>query len=308
MNPAAVFLGLEIGGTKLQIVTGAATGEIHTRRRLTVARAEGAAGIRRQIEAALPELQAGPVLAGIGVGFGGPVNWQTGRICVSHHIEGWSDFDLAGWLRARLGQPVAVDNDANVAALGEALRGAGQGSAPVFYVTLGSGVGGGLVTSAGIYHGATPGEAELGHVRLDRSGVTVESRCSGWAVDARIRQLSGFGTNSLLAQLAREAPGHEARHLAPALAAGDPAAAQLLRAVAEDLAFGLSHASHLFHPAIVVLGGGLSQVGEPWRAAVAAALPRFLMDAFQPGPAIALSALGEDAVPVGALLLAARAR
>jgi glucokinase len=306
MAPNATFLGLEIGGTKLHLVTGSAAGEIHARRRFEVARAEGAAGIRQQIASALPELLATAQVAGVGVGFGGPVDWRTGRICVSHHVTGWSEFDLAGWLRERTGASVTVDNDANVAALGEARCGAGVGCEPVFYVTLGSGVGGGLVTDAGRYHGAAPGEAELGHVRLDRSGATVESRCSGWSVDARIRQLQETAPTSLLAKLASAAPGREARHLAPALASGDPTAAQLLRDVAGDLAFGLSHVVHLFHPQVIVLGGGLSLVGEPLRAAVADALPRFLMDAFQPGPRLALSALGEDAVPVGALLLAAQ--
>src|SRR5437867_2964353 len=82
---------------------------------------------------------------------------------------------------------VTVDNDANIGALGEAVRGAGVGKNPVFYVTLGSGVGGGLVVDGSIYHGATPGEAEIGHVRLDRTGLRVEERCSGWAVDEKIR-------------------------------------------------------------------------------------------------------------------------
>jgi glucokinase len=306
MAPAATFLGIEIGGTKLQLVTGNAAGGIHARWRFEVTRAEGAAGIRRQIEQALPECLAAGNVTGLGVGFGGPVNWRTGQICVSHHVEGWSEFHLADWLSQRTGLPVKVDNDANVAALGEAMRGAGQGCDPVFYSTLGSGVGGGLVVGGAVYHGATPGESELGHVRLDRSGVTVESRCSGWAVDARIRELLSTAPASLLAKLSRESPGHEARHLAPALAAGDAAASELLREVAEDLAFGLSHVAHLFHPQVIVLGGGLSKVGEPLRAAVEAALPRFLMDAFHPGPCLALSALGEDAVPVGALLLAGR--
>lgn len=79
----------------------------------------------------------------------------------------------------------------------------------------------------------------------------------------------------------------------------------LLGAVADDLAFALSHAVHLFHPEVIVVGGGLSLVGEPLRAAMAEALPGYLMDAFHPGPQVALAGLGEDSVPVGALALAA---
>src|SRR3954471_8142480 len=184
------FLGIEIGGTKLQLVAGDAHGTIHDRRKFVVARESGAAGIRRQIEQCVPDLIAEYKPAGIGVGFGGPVDWKTGKICRSHQIEGWSEFDLAGWLQSFSAMPAWVDNDANVAALGEALKGAGTGQSPVFYVTLGSGVGGGLVFEGHIYHGARPGEAEIGHVRLDRDGTTIESRCSGWAVDQRIRELA----------------------------------------------------------------------------------------------------------------------
>jgi glucokinase len=211
---------------------------------------------------------------------------------------------LGGWLRPLAGAPVVVDNDANVAALGEAMRGAGVGFNPVFYVTLGSGVGGGLVAEGRIYHGAKPGEAEIGHVRLDRHGTIVEARCSGWAVDERIRELKVKEPGSLLARLTGPTVGGEAKHLAAAWQQGDAAARRLMRETAEDLAFGLSHVVHLFHPDIIILGGGLAGVGEPLRASVESALRPFMMEAFAPGPRIALTALGEDAVPVGALELA----
>jgi glucokinase len=99
-------------------------------------------------------------------------------------------------------------------------------------------------------------------------------------------------------------PGGEAKILARALAENDAAACAILTETAEDLAFALSHVAHLIHPEVIVLGGGLSLIGEPLRAAVAEALPRFLMEAFGTGPQVKLAALGEDAVPVGALLLA----
>jgi len=298
------LIGIEIGGTKLQLVRGDENGSIQLRRRLTVAREAGAEGIRKQIAQAIPELLDGSPVEAVGVGFGGPVDWRTGKICCSHHIEGWSDFDLAGWLRAQTGVHVFADNDANVAALGEAQCGAGVGHDPVFYVTLGSGVGGGLVSAGKIYHGTAPGESELGHVRLDRGGTTVESRCSGWAVDARIRELKVKEPGGVLASLIGEERGGEARHLASAIKQGDATANQVLRELAEDLAFGLSHVVHLFHPQVIVIGGGLAAVGEPLRTGVEKALRRFTMEAFAPSPDIRLTALGEDAVPTGALRLA----
>jgi glucokinase len=173
-------------------------------------------------------------------------------------------------------------------------------------VTLGSGVGGGLVVDGRIYHGAIPGEAEIGHVRLDKSGVIVEERCSGWAVDRRIRDAIK-NSDGKLVQLCRGMNGGEARHLATALKERDSLARQILNETAEDLAFALSHVVHLCHPEIIVIGGGLSLIGEPLRNAVATALPRFVMHAFHPVPGIALAGLGEDAVPTGALLQAKQA-
>lgn len=297
-------LGIEIGGTKLQLVLGDAAGNITQRVKLPVEPAGGAKGIREQIRGAIAQLQRECVISAVGVGFGGPVNWRTGRICRSHQIEGWSEFDLGGWIGELTHARVRVDNDANTAALGEAKKGAGAQSNPVFYVTLGSGVGGGLVVDGKIYHGAVPGEAEIGHVRLDGSGTTVESRCSGWAVDARIRQLKTGEPNSLLARLAQGCCGGEAVFLAEALQKQDHVAARLLEEVATDLAFGLSHVVHLFHPEIIIVGGGLSRLGEPLRASIQRALRSFVMDAFAPGPRVCLAGLGEDAVPMGALQLA----
>ena len=299
------LLAIEIGGTKLQLAVGTAQGEILQRWRFEIDPAAGGNGIRAQIESALPDILREHEIAGAGVGYGGPVDWRTGTICCSHQVAGWENFPLGEWLRERTRGPVFIDNDANVAALGEALRGAARESNPVFYVTLGSGVGGGLVVNRRIFHGAKPGESEIGHVRLERSGIVVEQRCSGWAVDAKIRAAVREFRDSVLAKLVAGMPRGEARQLGQALAQACPVAQQILAEVAQDLAFALSHVTHLFHPETIVLGGGLALVGEPLRTAVERALPAFVMEAFAPGPRIALALLREDAVPVGALLLAA---
>lgn len=298
------FLGIEIGGSKLQFVAGDEAAAIIERRRFDVDKARGAEGIRRQIADTLPELAARWKPGAVGVGFGGPVDWKIGRIVRSHQIEGWSEFDLGGWLRELTRLPVTVENDSNAATLAEATLGAGRGCDPVFYFNLGSGVGGGLALGGRIYHGQSPGEAEFGHLLLDRSGVIVEQRCSGWAIDRRLRALADQHRDGPLARLIGSTQGGEARHLQAALDAGDSSAREALAELANDLALALSHVVHLIHPEVIVLGGGLSLVGEPLRAAVAEALPRRVMKVFQPGLQVKLAALGEDAVPIGALLLA----
>jgi glucokinase len=294
------YLGIEIGGSKLQIVEGDGWARIVRRWRADADRERGAEGIKRQLEQALRGEFATSSIAGIGVGFGGPVNHLTGRTAVSHQVGGWEDVPLRDWLTEITGAPVVVENDSNVAALGEAF--ADPDSSPLFYFNLGSGVGGGLAIDRRIYHGLPPGECEFGHVRLDRNGATVESRCSGWAIDARIRERRRAG--GVLDRLTASLQGGEAKALPEALRQGDQVAREIVTELADDLAFALSHVVHLFHPQTAILGGGLSLVGEPLRNAIEIALPRYLMKVFLPPPRIHRARLGEDSVPVGALRLA----
>jgi glucokinase len=298
-----LLLGVEIGGSKLQLVAGTSPTRILYRQRIPANSAGGASAIRSQIGAALEQWTGISWRAGA-VGFGGPVNWSSGQIRCSNQVEGWDNVNLRSWLEDLIGAPVGVENDASLAALAEARHGAGTGFSPVFYTNSGSGVGGGLIINGEIYHGAPPGQAEFGHVRLSPGGPSVEDHCSGWAVDRKIRERCEVSPSSELARLTGDGRGGEARHLADALCNGDSAAQQIIQATAKDLAFALSHVVHLFHPGVIVLGGGLALVGEPWRAAVAEAIPGHLMPAFRPGPEVRLAALGEDVVPVGALALA----
>jgi glucokinase len=293
--------GIEIGGTKLQIVVGDETGKISDRYSHIIEARQGASVIRRLVE---QDLRTFGKVDAIGVGFGGPVNRISGEIWTSYHVDGWTGFNLLTWLRELTGAFVTIDNDANVAALGEATVGAGRQHNIVLYVTVGSGIGSGLTIYGEIYHGQLGGEMEFGHVRLDRSGRTVQDACSGWAVNAKVMDATVM--SEPLAMFSKQYPGAEAKALLPAIDAGDAAAMEIINATASDLAFGLSHAVHLLHPDTVIIGGGLSLIGEMWRSKIEQHLRLFLMDAFQPGPVIQLSRLGEDVVPVGALILAGR--
>ncbi len=160
------FLGIEIGGTKLQLGVGAGNGVLAGLWRGTVDVAAGPEGIRRQIVAAVPELlQRSGIeqgqLEGVGIGFGGPVDDATRTVIKSHQIEGWDDFPLADWVSDLVGLPAALGNDADVAGLAEALFGAGKGLSPIFYITIGSGIGGGFIINGEIYRGIGRGAAEI---------------------------------------------------------------------------------------------------------------------------------------------------
>ena len=118
MEPPRKYLGIEIGGTKLQLLVADADGHIEQSIRKTIDAASGAESIRTQISNCLKEIHAFNEIAAIGVGFGGPVDWETGTIRTSHQVEGWANFNLSKWLNEITGKPLAVENDANAAGLG----------------------------------------------------------------------------------------------------------------------------------------------------------------------------------------------
>lgn len=280
------------------------SGAIGENIRCTITSAKGALGIQNQIAEAIEKLQFFNDITAIGVGFGGPVNWKTGSVQVSHQVQGWDDFNLAMWLEQLTQKPVVIENDANVAALAESVYGGGKGYERVFYVTIGSGIGGGMVADGDIYHGRTPGEVEVGHLLLNKKGITLESECSGWAVNKKIRTYIRKNPASLMAQLAATISGPEATLLKPAIESKDEAARKIAEDIADNLSFALSHAVHLFHPDIIIIGGGLSLLKEHLLIPVKEKLPSYIMKAFLPIPKVCIAALGENVVPLGAAELA----
>jgi len=127
---------------------------------------------------------------GCGIGFGGPVDFAAQRVVCSTHVEGWRDFDIVGALRQRLGLPAVVDRDTMAGALGEGFHGAGVGSRPVFYVTLSTGIGGGLLLDSGLFHGADSFSCEIGHHTVQPDGP--ECLCGARGCLERLAQACGW--------------------------------------------------------------------------------------------------------------------
>lgn len=298
----STYAGIEIGGSKLQVVLEDEEGTVHHRSRIKVNPREGAKIIRKEIEQIFAGLKDYYSIEGVGVGFGGPVDRNTGRVIESFQVPGWTGFDLLSWIRYISGSTnVFIENDANIAAFGEAIRGAGRGFNSVFYVTLGSGTGSGFVSEKKIYHGSSMAEMEFGHIRINKSGTTVEDACSGWAVDRQIREIIVKFPSSVLAKLVAEGPGNEARHLKTAIEQDDKIAKEIFKDTMDSLAFALSHVVHLLSPDVIIIGGGLSLMGEMIIQEIQNKLPGYLMEVFQPIPMIKLSGLQEGSVPAGAI-------
>ncbi len=298
------YIGIEIGGTKTQVVLGDSNYSIIAQYRRSVEKSKGATGILATISKGIEEVTKKYKAEAVGIGFGGPLNHKTGKIAVSNHIEGWTGFDLKKWVEEKTGLPVKIENDANTAALAEAHLGSGKEFEKVFYVTLGSGMGGGMVINKELYHGSFPGESEIGLMSYDKNGTNFESHCSGWAVDLKVSNYIKINQDSVLAQLVGNDKKSLAKYLVEAISNGDSGACLILDDTAKDIAFALSHVTHLFHPNVFVLGGGLSLIGEMLRERVEKYFPYFITKSFSSHPQITLALLGESVVCVGALILA----
>jgi glucokinase len=317
-----MYLGIEIGGTKLQLGLGGGDGVLHALWRDTVVPSDGADGIRRQITQAIPELLASAKrnrdeLRGVGIGFGGPVDDATRTVIKSHQIAGWDGFPLADWVADLVGLPAVLGNDADVAGLAEALFGAGKGLSPVFYITIGSGIGGGLIINGEIYRGCGRGAAEIGHLRVVvmiarfvKRFATLEDIASGWGIQSRAYyEISRF-TNKWVPPFKyaidpsdRQDP--TVQEIALAAASGHESSRYLLQKTWEILAEELCHVIALICPRRIVIGGGVALMGEdllfkPLRQYVGERVFKPFADCYDIVPA----ALGEEVVVQGALALA----
>jgi len=340
-----MFLGIEIGGTKLQLAVGAGDGSPFVGfERVSVDPAQGAPGILSHIERVGGALVGRWPVRRVGFGFGGPVNAATGRVVRSHQIEGWHDFPLAEWATRTFGVPTSLGNDCDVAGLAEARFGAGRGRRVVFYVTVGSGIGGGLIIDGQIHHGAGTAAAEIGHMRpglsADRSDETVESLASGWGIAAAAQarlsdpistplQPLGEGarhrrpeelrqrlieqeeaTEEFAADLLDRADGQieqvTAKLVAEAAGDGNPLALDVLAHACQALGWAIAQVITLLSPDVVVVGGGVPQMGETlFLAPLRAQVERYVFPPLLRSYEIVPAGLGEQVVVHGALALAA---
>jgi len=322
-----LLLGIEIGGTKLQLGLGRGDGRLLALERLEIIPQRGAGAILDQIAGAIEPLldRAGAAdrsIDAVGIGFGGPVDAEKGIVTKSFHVSNWEDFALVDWVRTRLGvSTVSLHNDADTAALAEARFGAAVGLSPVLYVTIGSRIGGGLVVNGQIYRGSGTGALEIGHVNVwnppflkdqERTEFEeLEEIAAGWSIesDAAIeveRRVSANEPPGLLLELAGGNPERiTTKHVAEAARAGDPLADALLGRAAMAMAHGLAAAVGLLAPRRIVLGGGVSLIGEDlWFKPIREELDILVFEPFRGTFDVVPAALGEEVVVHGALALA----
>lgn len=253
----------------------------------------------------------GRPLAALGVAAPGPIDVERGVILDAPNLPGLENVPLAERLSAAFGCPAVLENDANAAALGEFIFGAGRGVRHMLYLTISTGIGGGLILNGELYRGATGAAGELGHTLFDEDGPLcgcgqrgcLEAFASGTAIAARGEEAVSAGRS---VAIARHAGGGEvtAAHVAAAAAEGDPAARAIIDQAAHALGQSLADFVNIFNPDLIVIGGGAAKIGS---LLLDPAIRSMRARAFA-GPAehvrIVPAALGDRAVAAGALALA----
>jgi glucokinase len=300
-------LALEIGGTKLQAALGAVGGKILRAGRCSVPAGADAGEIRRLLADLAAEVLDGERVERVGIGFGGPVNAQTGQVVRSFHVAGWDGFDLRAWAEKTVARPCVIENDTNCGALAEATVGAGAGADVVVYTNIGTGIGGGLVVGGRLYSRPL-GCMEVGHTKLwDRAAgeyCIVERLCSGLSIARMARERAAGGQMSRVLELAGDqVEAVTARHVGSAAGEGDAAALELVRQVAADFAVALCNVITLLNPDRVIVGGGVALMGDVFLGPLRDALAERIFQPYAGSHQILPAALGEDVVLVGALLL-----
>ena len=296
------YIGLDFGGTKLAAGVADESGRLLAQGRCPTDAAAGPAGAIAAMADLVAELGETARLArAVGISFGGPVNPDRTNTLLSHHGPGWENYPLVERVGEIWGLPVTMDNDANACALGEVRFGAGRGGHNVVYVTVSTGIGGGVVLDGKLYRGSRGLSGEIGHTIVMPDGPLcacgkrgcLEATSSGPAIALAYAETTGAKVT--------------AEEVFARAASGDSAARDVLASSIRHLGIGLSNAINLFDPDLVVVGGGVSKAGEamfgPLRA-VAAELAA-------PSPVGAVpilpAALGDAVGVLGAVALAASA-
>lgn len=251
-------------------------------------------------------------MLGIGIGVPGQVDYEKGIIYNLTNVKGWRNVALRDIMRKRLGLPVYIDNDAQLAALGEMEWGAAKGYKDIICITLGSGVGGGIIINGELYHGRDYSAAEIGHICIDRNGPLCN--CGGrgcleafvgssYIVKEVIKRLKA-GAKSIVPKLAKgKFSNITPKIIDEAARQGDGLAINTWKEAGCNIGIGLAGVVNLLHPEIIVIGGGISKAKRILFEAIRKSVRDRAMDIFVKGLRVVRARFIEEAGVVGAAAL-----
>jgi glucokinase len=311
-----LFVGVDIGGTKVAAGLVDANGEIGSQTRVPMvsnaSANEGLSAVLQAIAQVLPHRDA--QVSGIGICAPGPLDPQTGVILNPPNVPCWRNFPLAEAVQKVYRVPVRVDNDANGAALAEARWGAGRGYPSVFYATIGTGIGTGMIFEGQIFHGRTGAAGEGGHVSIDYRGPLcgcgkpgcIEVLASGTAIAKRAREKIAAGCKSSIHELAGgDLDAVTGEIIGKAFAAGDALAMEILTETAEMVTLWLGNMIDLLDPHVVVIGGGAAALLQPFFDHMRQRIPQLTVNPRASEVPIVSSRYGADSGIAGGAALCA---
>lgn len=315
MGELAPVIAVDLGGT--QIRAGLIEqGRIAYRQATPTASERGIDAVIASIEGVIRAIDraAGRDDRPVGIASPGPLDPRTGTILAAPNLEGWYNVPLGERLQTALGRPVVIGNDANCAALGEYQFGAGRGVANLCYVTLSTGIGGGVIIEDRLFEGTAGAATEVGHMTIDLNGPDCncgskgcwEVLASGTAIAAHAQLAIERGQATQMAAIAGAAGRSRvtAQDVTEAARQGDEIAVSILRRAGEIIGFGIINLAHLFDPELIILGGGVVHAGDFVLEPARAIFTRYAMENYRRTCRITTAALGDDVGLYGAAALA----
>lgn len=309
-------LGIDFGGTSVKVAIVHSTGEIEQEDSFPTEGLDGVKGWLDEVERMAASFgydrrEMRRSLAGIGVGVPGFVDFHRGYIYNLTNVPGWTAVELATILRRRFDVPALVDNDCNVMAIGECHYGAGQGIRDAVFLTLGTGVGGGIWLDGHLYRGAYSMAGEIGHVSIDLNGVRTATGRGGLEQYVGNRQivrravlaLRGGRTSMLRTMTGGDFSELTPRHMAEAARKGDALSREVFDYMADCLATALASTTYLLQPQVFIIGGGVAASGSVLFTPLRAHLRERLSPYFAKRIKVRAAKLGNHAGVVGAASL-----
>jgi glucokinase len=311
----SLTIGVDVGGTKVLGGIVDESGNILEKARRDTPR-EGGAALTKTIADLALELMRSHKVSAVGVSAAGFVSSDRKTMLATPNIAGWNGVNLDDELTQMIGIDVVIENDANAAAWGEAVFGAGRGESQILMLTVGTGIGGGIVTDGKLHRGAFGTAAEIGHMRVVPEGHLCgcgargcfEQYASGSGLMRHVREAIAATPDlarNLLALGDGTIDGLKGHHVTEAARAGDLVALAAFNTTAQWLGAGIASLSVILDPALVIIGGGVVDAGEillePTRASLERKMP---FAGKHPSPRIVAATLGNDAGLVGVADLA----
>lgn len=307
-----LYGAIDLGGTNVRAIVAGLDGEIIGDRIQPSRAADGLEACLASIEEAMRKAAVeanvdAASLRGIGICSAGWVDSQRGIVPAAPQLPGWHDVPLASIISERIGPPAILENDANAAALGEFAFGAGKGVRHLVYITVSTGIGGGIIADGKLYGGAKGSAGEIGHTIIDPNGPRcgcgnngcLEALASGTAIARRGAEAAARGESPALAEAQEREGKLSARHVGEAAEAGDAAAVAIFAEAGRYLGIALANLVNLLSPEAIILGGGVMKSKGLFLPLAENTMRGLALDEPLKYVRISLAELGDMAGPLG---------